>query len=85
MIVAEGVSGTSNKTGTRRLQWGRNMIVAEGLLIVGTVKQLKRRLQWGRNMIVAEGAPADIATRPTARLQWGRNMIVAEGGSSAGA
>ena len=40
--------------GGRRLQWGRNMIVAEGVSALGRDK-VARPLQWGRNMIVAEG------------------------------
>ena len=38
----------------RRLQWGRNLIVAEGGL--GGARGLGTELlQWGRNLIVAEG------------------------------
>ena len=36
------------------LQWGRNMIVAEGF-VLGICATLYLVLQWGRNMIVAEG------------------------------
>ena len=45
------------------LQWGRNMIVAEGRV---TPKEPVRapNLQWGRNMIVAEGCSTDSASRP---------------------
>ena len=39
---------------TRSLQWGRNLIVAEG---TGTAADTAfgTELQWGRNLIVAEG------------------------------
>ena len=37
------------------LQWGRNLIVAEGVPGTTTVQNLLE-LQWGRNLIVAEGA-----------------------------
>ena len=62
----------------RWLQWGRNLIVAEG--DVGGLQALvERTLQWGRNLIVAEGS-LDSWPAPTNRsLQWGRNLIVAEG------
>ena len=37
------------------LQWGRNLIVAEGIeRLIG--QDIQRMLQWGRNLIVAEGA-----------------------------
>ena len=36
------------------LQWGRNLIVAEGTC-PKTGKPLWLELQWGRNLIVAEG------------------------------
>ena len=36
------------------LQWGRNMIVAEGVE-ARYLQALRLALQWGRNMIVAEG------------------------------
>ena len=44
------------------LQWGRNMIVAEG----GSVGAAARcgKLQWGRNMIVAEGSSRRRARPP---------------------
>ena len=64
MIVAEG--GRTASPGNLRLalQWGRNMIVAEGALRVrhGRIRRLS--LQWGRNMIVAEGNPRR-SSRPT--------------------
>ena len=36
------------------LQWGRNLIVAEGY-VHGADAKIYRQLQWGRNLIVAEG------------------------------
>ena len=44
-----------NKLG-RTLQWGRNLIVAEGNQNGGPT-QFQAKLQWGRNLIVAEGVP----------------------------
>ena len=38
----------------RALQWGRNLIVAEGR-IQRPLLPVDRGLQWGRNLIVAEG------------------------------
>ena len=37
------------------LQWGRNLIVAEGL-IRDYLWEKRYKLQWGRNLIVAEGS-----------------------------
>ena len=60
------------------LQWGRNLIVAEG--IEGRILEaMWKMLQWGRNLIVAEGEAAPCACAKTVALQWGRNLIVAEG------
>ena len=39
---------------TQMLQWGRNLIVAEGQL-APLVREEQGVLQWGRNLIVAEG------------------------------
>ena len=39
---------------TNPLQWGRNLIVAEGCEKM-CCDRIRRRLQWGRNLIVAEG------------------------------
>ena len=55
MIVAEGNTPPLRPLIVQELQWGRNMIVAEGprpriLALSGPFP-----LQWGRNMIVAEG------------------------------
>ena len=57
MIVAEGRCTPSSMCSMRTLQWGRNLIVAEGY------KECQRDfdaflLQWGRNLIVAEGQRA---------------------------
>ena len=62
----------------RGLQWGRNMIVAEGATNPPDAAT-GAALQWGRNMIVAEGISTRPRAAPTWALQWGRNMIVAEG------
>ena len=61
------------------LQWGRNMIVAEGAVPLQVNWPLLVGLQWGRNMIVAEGGVSAVETDIDDILQWGRNMIVAEG------
>ena len=61
------------------LQWGRNLIVAEGPPSQTPGFVGRRALQWGRNLIVAEGR---FGMRPFTFwrvLQWGRNLIVAEG------
>ena len=63
----------------RALQWGRNLIVAEGKRL-GDLHCVKSVLQWGRNLIVAEGAAAGPGAPTRSMLQWGRNLIVAEGG-----
>ena len=62
-----------------QLQWGRNMIVAEGFRRTNRAARAWRRLQWGRNMIVAEGPMTTRTKYLGLWLQWGRNMIVAEG------
>ena len=41
-------------TRSQNLQWGRNMIVAEGKILFSRTRRVNS-LQWGRNMIVAEG------------------------------
>ena len=45
------------------LQWGRNLIVAEGSLS-RTRKSASPALQWGRNLIVAEGLRLDFSAGP---------------------
>ena len=45
------------------LQWGRNMIVAEGRRSCWSFSG-RVPLQWGRNMIVAEGCLGDVAGGP---------------------
>ena len=61
-----------------RLQWGRNILVAESIFIffhTGMVTVL----QWGRNILVAESSGAVIrACEVDGTLQWGRNILVAE-------
>ena len=63
---------------TCQLQWGRNLIVAEGLGSVICHSRISL-LQWGRNLIVAEGRVNDHPPPAAEALQWGRNLIVAEG------
>ena len=55
MIVAEGtMSLMLDIRDGPRLQWGRNLIVAEGIL-ASALEWHDSVLQWGRNLIVAEG------------------------------
>ena len=54
MTVAEGVRICIVVVGTARLQWGRNLTVAEGAPH-DQGKENCLRLQWGRNLTVAEG------------------------------
>ena len=44
------------------LQWGRNLIVAEGLSLSDRLSS-RARLQWGRNLIVAEGCRKAFCSR----------------------
>ncbi len=60
-----------------RLQWGRNMRVAERCIRMMPASPLSR-LQWGRNMRVAESIITALAVCSEPLLQWGRNMRVAE-------
>ena len=60
------------------LQWGRNLIVAEGLMSDEAARSAMQ-LQWGRNLIVAEGQIMGSTSSAFDWLQWGRNLIVAEG------
>ena len=60
------------------LQWGRNLIVAEGLALE-ELRASRHWLQWGRNLIVAEGISLTVSAFVITMLQWGRNLIVAEG------
>ena len=55
MIVAEGKGKVPSKTAECQLQWGRNLIVAEGDVRCVLSLDGKLKLQWGRNLIVAEG------------------------------
>ena len=54
MIVAEGSHMARTSLWASMLQWGRNLIVAEGLACRAVPKRTLP-LQWGRNLIVAEG------------------------------
>ena len=47
-------TGGNHGVGLGKLQWGRNLIVAEGKVVADTSRD-DRLLQWGRNLIVAEG------------------------------
>ena len=54
----------SPSRGTVALQWGRNLIVAEGRSRhAGGRKKMTYQLQWGRNLIVAEGRRRASCTR----------------------
>ena len=56
MIVAEGEGELALGSGLEvRLQWGRNLIVAEGTY-ANEKRFAQLLLQWGRNLIVAEGS-----------------------------
>ena len=66
-----------------RLQWGRNLTVAEGLSLE-VADGAGAWLQWGRNLTVAEGGASGVGRSTTYRLQWGRNLTVAEGKAPAG-
>ena len=46
------------------LQWGRNLIVAEGRARALSTGGAMIWLQWGRNLIVAEGGSACVMSRP---------------------
>ena len=81
MIVAEGHARQARDWEKQELQWGRNMIVAEG----GTPKYT-----FIERTFASMGPQHDSCGRVAYRelilglplvLQWGRNMIVAEGGS----
>ena len=61
-----------------RLQWGRNLSVAEGP-DCRACGQAGCHLQWGRNLSVAEGCECDHPADRHEPLQWGRNLSVAEG------
>ena len=62
-----------------KLQWGRNLTVAEGAPACERTAQY-RALQWGRNLTVAEGSAfASVRNKHLNELQWGRNLTVAEG------
>ena len=49
------------------LQWGRNLIVAEGKKN-SELAELAKKLQWGRNLIVAEGRDVALPQVPGARF-----------------
>ena len=55
MIVAEGQIFDVDPGRRQKLQWGRNLIVAEGRLAAPVARLTPGMLQWGRNLIVAEG------------------------------
>ena len=66
-------------TALGRLQWGRNLTVAEGAKAKRKA-DIEAALQWGRNLTVAEGVDYLINQDNARPLQWGRNLTVAEGG-----
>ena len=62
-----------------RLQWGRNILVAESRRKYVLMLDFICGLQWGRNILVAERRRKWICPEPLgASLQWGRNILVAE-------
>ena len=61
-----------------RLQWGRNLSVAEGATCRPRTWHCGL-LQWGRNLSVAEGRRRLVDGLLASQLQWGRNLSVAEG------
>ena len=66
--------------GLMMLQWGRDLSVAEGRCVPGSVITAGG-LQWGRDLSVAEGANKQYRPRVPDKLQWGRDLSVAEGGA----
>ena len=54
MTVAEGATAMLSIMDTPMLQWGRNLTVAEGMLME-RYEEVDAGLQWGRNLTVAEG------------------------------
>ena len=77
MIVAEGVSWNVQHSFKSWLQWGRNMIVAEG------IQPCKCLAVMGASMGPQHDSCGRLSAMVTcgggSGLQWGRNMIVAEG------
>ena len=79
MTVAEGVAGREVAATIRRLQWGRNLTVAEGaerqrlLNSLGGTSMGPQLDSCGRDPEPGEDGYVDVA------LQWGRNLTVAEG------
>ena len=61
-----------------KLQWGRDLSVAEGCH-AEIRRSMKARLQWGRDLSVAEGCFLLLAAVRLVGLQWGRDLSVAEG------
>ncbi len=64
------------------LQWGRDVIVADGSSSPATFASpySPAPLQWGRDVIVADGtAERDEIDVAVGVLQWGRDVIVADG------
>ena len=65
------------------LQWGRDLSVAEGILVYAD-RHDARSLQWGRDLSVAEGEIKSPPASEIVKLQWGRDLSVAEGGARKG-
>ena len=71
------VDGLGSLARAERLQWGRNMFVAECHPPTCN-RNREPLLQWGRNMFVAECLNHLDTLVVGQFLQWGRNMFVAE-------
>ena len=73
------VLGSTIGSSPTRLQWGRDVTVADVSRAPSSSTPTKRTLQWGRDVTVAD-VKFDIvpASRPGHELQWGRDVTVAD-------
>ena len=62
-----------------KLQWGRNLIVAEGRDAAQGHLEVRRASMGPQLDSCGRGRQGEITVRDALLLQWGRNLIVAEG------
>ncbi len=61
----------------RELQWGRDVLVAD-VVLVGALNGGTSVLQWGRDVLVADVVRSWLTPSVDALLQWGRDVLVAD-------
>jgi len=76
-MIAEMPTSTTGRRTPTRLQWGRDLMIAE-IHIDARNADLGAWLQWGRDLMIAEIRLSDPKSILPAVLQWGRDLMIAE-------